>query len=281
MRGVWLIAPVLLAVSVVAFDGTAAGSSELRPAGPPDVFVANWDAVGTQAFTAAALSPAEGHTIFAYVAIAVYDSVMAVKGGYKPFAVDADAPEAPRPRRRWRRRREASWSTICPLIRFDRRAGLRRGAGRHPGRESGERRRRDRRAGGERPDRPARGRRLPGAGDVHAAQPAHSGCVAADSADTADRPVPRADAAVRVALGRPVPTRRAARPRQPEMGARLQRGQGDRLEHQYDPDRRADPGRQVLGASRPCSRPTARSASSCSTTSSTSSMRHGSWRWSR
>ena len=92
MRGVWLIAPVLLAVSVVAFDETAAGSSELRPAGPPDVFVADWDAIGTQAFTAAALSPAEGHTIFAYVAIAVYDSVMAVKGGYEPFAVDADAP---------------------------------------------------------------------------------------------------------------------------------------------------------------------------------------------
>ena len=41
---------------------------------------------------AAALSPAEGHTIFAYVAIAVYDSVMAVKGGYEPFAVDVDAP---------------------------------------------------------------------------------------------------------------------------------------------------------------------------------------------
>ena len=92
MRGAWLIAPVLLAVSVVAFDETAAGSGELRPAGPPDVFVADWDAIGTQAFTAAALSPAEGHTIFAYVAIAVYDSVMAVKGGYEPFAVDADAP---------------------------------------------------------------------------------------------------------------------------------------------------------------------------------------------
>ena len=92
MRGAWFIAPVLLAVSVVAFDEAAAGSGELRPAGPPDVFVADWDAIGTQAFTAAALSPAEGHTIFAYVAIAVYDSVMAVKGGYEPFAVDADAP---------------------------------------------------------------------------------------------------------------------------------------------------------------------------------------------
>ena len=38
------------------------------------------------------LTPPEGHTIFAYTAIAVYDSVMAVKGGYEPFAVDVDAP---------------------------------------------------------------------------------------------------------------------------------------------------------------------------------------------
>ena len=30
--------------------------------------------------------------IFAYVAIAVYDSVMAIEGGYRPFAIDVDAP---------------------------------------------------------------------------------------------------------------------------------------------------------------------------------------------
>ena len=66
----------------------------VQPAGPPDEFVADWDAIGTQAFTAAALSPAEGHTMFAYVAIAVYDSVMAVKGGSRPFAgCDVDAPD--------------------------------------------------------------------------------------------------------------------------------------------------------------------------------------------
>ena len=87
------MAPMLLAASVVAIDGTAAGSGPVQPAGPPDTFVADWDAIGTQAFTAAALSPAEGHTMFAYVAIAVYDSVMAVKGGYEPFAVDVDAPD--------------------------------------------------------------------------------------------------------------------------------------------------------------------------------------------
>ncbi len=47
----------------------APATSSAKPVagGPPDTYVANWDAVGTQAFTAAALSPAEGHTIFAYV----------------------------------------------------------------------------------------------------------------------------------------------------------------------------------------------------------------------
>jgi len=31
--------------------------------------------------------------IFAYVAVAVYDAVMAIEGGYEPFAIDVDAPE--------------------------------------------------------------------------------------------------------------------------------------------------------------------------------------------
>lgn len=64
-----------------------------RPPHPPDRYVAAWDATGTLAFSAAGLTPAEGHVIFAYVAIAVYDSVMAVQEDYQPFAVDADAPD--------------------------------------------------------------------------------------------------------------------------------------------------------------------------------------------
>ncbi|MBA3287023.1 MAG: hypothetical protein H0U21_03215, partial [Acidimicrobiia bacterium] len=69
---------------------SAAGDG--RPTRLADTYVTDWDAVGVAAFTAAGLSPAEGHTLFAYVAIAVYDSVIAVKGGYEPFAVDVDAP---------------------------------------------------------------------------------------------------------------------------------------------------------------------------------------------
>jgi hypothetical protein len=82
----------LLVVGVVALGAAATTGAKPGPAGPPDTYVASWDAVGSQAFTAAALSPPEGHTIFAYVAVAVYDSVMAVEGGYEPFAVDVDAP---------------------------------------------------------------------------------------------------------------------------------------------------------------------------------------------
>ena len=65
---------------------------QVPPAEPADTFVAEWDAVGTQAFSAAGLSPAEGYPIFAYVAVAVYDSVVAIKGGFEPFAIADDAP---------------------------------------------------------------------------------------------------------------------------------------------------------------------------------------------
>jgi hypothetical protein len=77
---------------------------EAPSAGAPDAYVAYWDGVNCRAFTAAALGPAEGHVIFAYVAVAVYDSVMAVEGGYEPFAVDLGAPEgtSARPRSRLR-----------------------------------------------------------------------------------------------------------------------------------------------------------------------------------
>jgi hypothetical protein len=92
-RAKWRRFALALLVTVVALGGASAGNAKPQPAGPPDTYVTSWDAVGSQAFTAAGLTPAEGHPIFAYVAIAVYDSVVAVEGGYEPFAVDVDAPE--------------------------------------------------------------------------------------------------------------------------------------------------------------------------------------------
>ena len=86
------LALALLAAGVLALSGASASTAKPQPSGAPDTYVTNWDATGTQAFTAAALTPAEGHVIFAYVAIAVYDAVMAIEGGYEPFANDVDAP---------------------------------------------------------------------------------------------------------------------------------------------------------------------------------------------
>jgi len=86
-----LIAAVLTGALSVS-PGVARADEHDSPALPPDTFVTQWDVAGSQAFTAAALTPAEGHTIFAYVAVAVYDAVMAVHHDYEPFAVDVDAP---------------------------------------------------------------------------------------------------------------------------------------------------------------------------------------------
>ncbi len=91
------IVPALLAVMLVLPGAATSSIAQGRSAGSPDTYVSDWDAVGTQAFTAAALTPAEGHVIFAYVAIAVYDSVMAIEGGYGPFAIDVDAPAGASP----------------------------------------------------------------------------------------------------------------------------------------------------------------------------------------
>jgi hypothetical protein len=82
----------LVAACILALGGASASKAQPQAGGSPDTYVANWDAVGIQAFSAAGLSPAEGHVIFAYVGIAVYDAVTAIEGGYEPFAVDADPP---------------------------------------------------------------------------------------------------------------------------------------------------------------------------------------------
>jgi hypothetical protein len=92
MRRIRLIASALLAAAVIVPGGAMSSTAQGQAGGSPDTYVTDWDAVGTQAFTAAGLTPAEGHVIFAYVAIAVYDSVMAIEGGYRPFATEVDAP---------------------------------------------------------------------------------------------------------------------------------------------------------------------------------------------
>ena len=226
------------------------------------------------------MSPAEGHTIFAYVAIAVYDAVMAVEGGYEPFAVDVDAPDgasaeaavAAAAHRILVHYLPAQAASIVDPAYAASLATIPDGQAETDGVATGE-------AVAGPSDRPAGRRRLPGAGDLHAAEPTDPGRLAPDGTDAADRSLPRADGPVQP---RAPPTSSDRAGRHALDSRRWARDYNEVKEigssHEHDPDRRADAGRPVLGRSTRSSRPVARSASSCSTTSSTSSTRHGSWR---
>ncbi len=91
-----LAAALATTVAVAPVSETANASGRHHPS-KTDTFVAAWDGIGTQAFTASGLTPAEGHVIFGYAGIAVYDAVMAVKGKYEPFAIRARAPRGASP----------------------------------------------------------------------------------------------------------------------------------------------------------------------------------------
>ena len=87
-----LIVLPLVAAAAVALGGAATTiGAHARSAGTPDSFVADWDLIAQQAYVAANWTVPEGHELFAYMTIAVYDSVMAIDGGYRPFLVDVRA----------------------------------------------------------------------------------------------------------------------------------------------------------------------------------------------
>jgi hypothetical protein len=89
-----LITAALFAALAVGLGGTAATTgAHAHTTSAPDMYVNYWDGVANQAFTAALTPPPDGAVISAYVGIAVYDSVMAIEGGYDPFAVEVDAPK--------------------------------------------------------------------------------------------------------------------------------------------------------------------------------------------
>src|SRR5262245_46081589 len=96
MRGLFTTV-VLCAALAVALGGAATTGARVQPASAPDTYVAYGDSVGNQAFTASASAPTDGAVIFAYVGIAVYDSVTAIERGYQPFAVDVEAPDGASP----------------------------------------------------------------------------------------------------------------------------------------------------------------------------------------
>lgn len=84
------------AIAAVAFlvaSNSRAGGSPATAAGPPDASVTDWDAVAMTAMLAnPGITPPEQLVLYGYLSIAVYDSVVAINGGYEPFLVDASAP---------------------------------------------------------------------------------------------------------------------------------------------------------------------------------------------
>jgi hypothetical protein len=85
------MALALLVAGAVSIGGAAGESSAKAMSGSPDAYIAAWDAIGTQAFVLSGLGTGDGHILFAYEGIAVYDAVTAIEGGQEPFAVDVDA----------------------------------------------------------------------------------------------------------------------------------------------------------------------------------------------
>ena len=207
------------------------------------------------------------------MAIAVYDSVMAVEGGYEPFAVDVDAPAgasaeaavAAAAHRILVHYLPAQAATILDPAYAASLATIPDGQAKTDGVATGEEV-----AALLIALRADDGFRAPVT--YTPPNPPIPGRVDPDGAHAADRPLPRADGAVQPRLGRPVPAGRTAGARAASGGhastTRSRRSARARA-RRGPPSRPWPPG---SGLSRRCSRPVARSASSCSTTSSTSSQ---------
>lgn len=266
MNRVRFIALALLAAAAMVLGGATKSTAHGPPAGPPDTYVAAWDAIGSQAFTAAALTPADRSLRLGDGSRGRVSTLRGrgrrTRGCLGRGVGCGSGPPHPRAL-------PAGSGANDPRSRV-------RGIARHdPERPGEDRRRRHRRGCRRPPHRRARGRRLPGTGDVHAPEPANPRAVDPDSADAADRHLPRADGTVS-ASSRPTSSARVGRPHSRASGGRAsttrsRRSARARARHE-PPSRRW---RRGSGRSLPCSRRAAPSASSSSTTISTSSRRRG------
>ena len=97
IRRTLLLPFAMAAVATVGVTQHTSAYQHDRLSGPPDTSVAYWDTITTQSFAASGWTAPEGFTLFGYVSIAMYDSVMAIEGGYERFAVDAEAPDGASP----------------------------------------------------------------------------------------------------------------------------------------------------------------------------------------
>lgn len=100
MKSLTRLAPAIAAVAITA--GAVAGiptggSPETARAASADAHIAHWDAVAMKAALSPGNTPAEQLPVFAYLSIAVYDSVVAIEGGYQPFLIGGNAPAGASP----------------------------------------------------------------------------------------------------------------------------------------------------------------------------------------
>ena len=186
--------------------------------------------------------------IFAYEAIAVYDSVMAVTASYRPFAVDVRAPR--------RASAEAAVAAAAHRI-LAHHLPAQRPAILDPAYAA---------SLATIADGRAKSRGVAAGEKVAArliARRAHDGFRAPVTYTPPDPPIPgiwiptapMPPIGTYLGLMRPfslhsvlpVPPGRAAGAPEPALGARLRRGEGDRLEHEHDTDPRADACGAVLG----------------------------------
>ena len=183
---------MLLATTIVAGDAFPASSHTKPPPSPPDSYVTDWDAVGTQAFsTGRAVAGRRAPDL----CLCLHRRVRRGDGCRR--RVRAVRRPSRRARGSVRAGSRGGRRPPCPeplptgSTGHGRRPCVRRVAGDAPRRPGPRRRCRDRRAGRPAPDLPAGRRRLPGHGAaVRAPRPARGRCVAADGADAADRQVP-------------------------------------------------------------------------------------------
>lgn len=225
---------------IILFITSGTGRANGQPPGAPDTYVASWDAIGSQAFTASGLTPAEALPIFAYVSIAVYDSVVAIEDGYEPFAVAFDGSDG-----------ASSQAAVVAAAHSRLPAGA---ASRDP--RSGARR-----LAATVPDGASKTAGV-AIGDAIAAllivQRADDGFRAPVTYTAPNPPIPgvwlptgavpvgphpRSDTSVHARLSRRVPAERPAGAPRQALGRRVQRGEGDRLKREHDADRGADVGR--------------------------------------
>lgn len=86
-----LIIPLLVAVAIAAASQSTV-TNDANAAGTPDTHVAHWDAAATNALNVSTVPFVERFAVFAYLGIAIYDSTVAIEGGWEPFMVDMEPP---------------------------------------------------------------------------------------------------------------------------------------------------------------------------------------------